>query len=88
MKALHRLFALLAGFAALLALNGPSFAQGSPTIAPERQVLVMVRHPADHYQPAGSYGGDYGSDLARSARGRLARAIAHEHGLALVEDAP
>ena len=88
MTALRRLLALLASIAALLSLNGPGFAQGSPAISPERQVLVMVAHPPEHYQPAGSYGGDYGSDLARSARGRLARVIAHDHGLTLVDGWP
>ncbi|HXS50222.1 MAG TPA: S8 family serine peptidase [Sphingomicrobium sp.] len=88
MKALRSLLALFATVVALLALNGPSFAQGSPTISPERQVLVMVRHPADHYQPAGTYGGDYGSDLTRSARERLARAIARDHRLTFVDGWP
>lgn len=55
---------------------------------PDRQILVMVRHPADHYRPNVAYGGNYGDDLARSARRRLARRIAHDYGLKLVDDWP
>jgi hypothetical protein len=71
-----------------VALAAPALAQGSPTIAPERQILVMVRHPPDHFQPNGGYGGGYGSDLSRSERERLARAIARSHGLTFVDGWP
>jgi subtilisin family serine protease len=87
MTMLRYLVALLTALAAL-ALCAPAFAQGSPTIAPDRQILVMVRHPPDHFQPSGGYGGAYGSDLARSARERLARGIAHQHGLTFVDGWP
>jgi hypothetical protein len=73
---------------AALLLSAPARTQGSATIAPERQVLVMVRHPPDHYRPSGGYGGSYGDDLARSARERLARSIARAHGLAFVDGWP
>jgi hypothetical protein len=57
-----------------LAFSVPALAQGSAKVAPERQVLVMVKHPPDHFRPSGAYGGGgYGDDLARSARERLAR---------------
>ena len=88
MTALRSLMALLTAVAAMFALPSSAAAQGSPTIAPERQILVMVRHPADHYQPAGTYGGDYGNDLTRSARERLARGIARNHGLTFVDGWP
>ena len=55
---------------------------------PDQQILVMVRHPPDHYRPNGAYGGGYGDDLARSARERLARRIARAHGLTLVDAWP
>jgi hypothetical protein len=55
---------------------------------PERQILVMVRHPPEHFRPNGAYGGGYGDALARSARERLARRIARAHGLALIEAWP
>jgi len=87
MSLLRHLLTLLVAMAALT-LQAPAFAQGSPTIAPERQVLVMVRHPADHFQLNGSYGGGYGNDLQRSERERLARGIARNHGLKFVDGWP
>lgn len=87
MTRLRRLVAVCAA-AAALAFAAPVLAQGAPTIPPERQILVMVRHPADHFRPNGAYGGSYGDDLARSARERLARGIAHDHGLTFVDGWP
>jgi subtilisin family serine protease len=73
---------------AALALAVPAFAQGAPNLPPNRQILVMVRHPPDHFRPGGSYGGGYGDDLARSARERLARSIARDHRLTFVDSWP
>ncbi len=56
--------------------------------SPNRQILVMVRHPPDHYRPNGDYGGSYGDQLARSARERLARRIASRYALTLVDEWP
>lgn len=85
---LRRLLAACAG-AAALAFSSPVVAQGSPNIPPDRQVLVMVRHPVDHFRPNGAYaGGAYGDDLARSTRERLARSIAKQHGLTFVDGWP
>ena len=84
MTFLRRLAILLTA----LALGVPAYAQGSPTIPPERQILVMVRHPPDHFHPNGGYGGGYGDDLTRSARERLARSIAREHRLTFVDGWP
>jgi hypothetical protein len=78
------LLALCAAFVSAAAL-----AQGAPSVPPEREILVMVRHPADHFQPNGGYGaGAYGSDLARSARERLARGIARAHRLQYLDAWP
>ena len=68
----------------------PMLASTPPTsvTSAQRQILVMVKHPPDHYRPNGAYGGSYGDDLARSARRRLARRIAHDYGLKLVDDWP
>ena len=55
---------------------------------PAQQILVMVRHPPEHYRPNGAYGGGYGDDLARSARERLARRIARAHGFTLLDAWP
>ncbi|HJR83696.1 MAG TPA: serine protease, partial [Sphingomicrobium sp.] len=82
------LLALVFGMAMLAAT--PAFAsspQASAATA-ERQILVMVKHPPNHYRPNGAYGGSYGDDLSRSARRRLARRIAHDYGLKLVDDWP
>jgi subtilisin family serine protease len=70
--------------------TAPAFASSSPTsvTSAQRQILVMVRHPVDHYRPNGAYGGGYGDDLARSARRRLAQRIAHDYSLRLVDDWP
>ncbi|HEX3421821.1 MAG TPA: S8 family serine peptidase [Sphingomicrobium sp.] len=84
MNALRHLLAVLAGFA-LVAPLAPVFGQGSATIPPERQILVMVSHPPEHFRPNGAYGGGYGDDLARSARERFAREIARKHGLTFVD---
>ena len=69
---------LLIGLA-VSALATASFSQAiasSPDISPDRQILVMVKHPPDHYRAGGGYGGGYGDELAQSARQRLARSIA------------
>jgi subtilisin family serine protease len=66
---------------------GPATA-GSPDSSPGRQILVMVRHPPDHYRAGGAYGGSYGDELARSARQRLARSIARRYNLAFVDNWP
>jgi subtilisin family serine protease len=88
MKRLRRWLALCAA-AAAFALSVPALAQGSSTMPPERQILVMVRHPPEHFRPNGAYGGgDYGDDLSRSARERLAKGIARDHGLQFVDEWP
>jgi subtilisin family serine protease len=70
--------------------TAPVFASTPPvsTSVAQKQILVMVRHPLDHYRPSGAYGGGYGDDLARSARRRLAHRIAHDYRLKLVDDWP
>jgi subtilisin family serine protease len=73
----------------VLAALGFASANGQPAqAAPERQILVMVQHPPDHFRPNGAYGGGYGDDLARSARHRLAKRIASRYSLTLVDGWP
>lgn len=81
------LFGLLALCAALLA-PAPAFALDAPPPPPEREILVMVRQPPDHYRLQGAYGGGYGDELAQSSRQRLARRIARDYGLTLIDDWP
>jgi subtilisin family serine protease len=78
---------LAIAFAAAAAWMSPVSAQQSAP-QPDRQIMVMVPHPADHYRPGADYSGGYGDDLSRSARERLARKIAQQFGLALVDDWP
>ncbi len=66
----------------------PAYALEPAISASDRQILVMVRSPAGHYRPNGAYGGGYGDELARSARERLARRIAHDYDLAFVSAWP
>ena len=87
MSVLRHLVAICAALAAL-AFHVPASAQGSPSVSPDRQVLVMVRHSPDHFRPNGAYGGTYGGDLAKSARERLARKIARDHGLTFLDGWP
>jgi len=84
-----RLWGLAAFFlAAMVPSAAPSAPQPSWVAQADRQILVMVRHPPDHYRPNGAYGGGYGDEAARSARERLARRIAGRYQLALVDAWP
>jgi subtilisin family serine protease len=76
----------VATLAALYSAHASARDTASP--GPDRQILVMVRHPPDHYRPNSAYEGGYGDELARSAREHLARRIARQHGLALVDSWP
>jgi subtilisin family serine protease len=78
-------FFALSMLAMLLPATRAAAEQTSSTTS---RILVMVRHPVDHFRVGGAYGGSYGDDLSRSARERLARKIAQRNGLRLVEDWP
>jgi len=75
-----------------VAALGVSFASDAvaetPRVSLDRQILVMIRHPPDHYRASGAYGGGYGDELGRSGRLRIARDVARKYGLALMEDWP
>jgi subtilisin family serine protease len=58
------------------------------TQAARRQVLVMLRLPAQHFRPDASYGGGYLKDGGSAARRRVAGAIASAHGLRLLDSWP
>ena len=78
-------------FAILFALAlspAPAAPQPSWVTQANRQILVMVRHPPEHFRPNAAYGGGYGNEAARSARERLARRIAGRYQLALVDAWP
>src|SRR4051794_26807478 len=77
----------LALFAFAVASFSPARAK-APDSAPDRQILVMVRHPVDHYRAGGAYGGGYGDELAQSSQQRLASVIARKYGLTIVHNWP
>jgi subtilisin family serine protease len=84
----HGLWRNLAAAVALVAASFTPAAAISQSTPSSRQILIMVKHPLDHYRVGGAYGGSYGDDVTRSARARLARRIAQRNGLTLVEDWP
>jgi subtilisin family serine protease len=85
MKALRL---LLLSLALLVFHFSPGSAREPSAPTPEHEILVMVRHPPDHYRPSGAYDGGYGDVLMRSARQRLARKIARSHRLTFVDQWP
>jgi subtilisin family serine protease len=76
----------------LAALTAGSFAPAAaaerPAASVDRQILVMVKLPPDHFRAGGAYGGSYGDELGRSSRERLARSIARRYSLNLVDSWP
>ena len=54
----------------------------------ERQILVMIRMAPAHVRPNSGYGGRYGDIAGQAARDRIARGIAREHQLELVDGWP
>jgi subtilisin family serine protease len=85
MKALRL---LLLSLSLVVLRYSPASARETRAPTPEHEILVMVRHPPDHYRPGGAYGGGYGDELMRSARERLARKIARTYGLTFVDQWP
>ncbi len=53
-----------------------------------RRVMVMLKLGAEHYRAGGDYGGAYGDAMGEKARLRIARKIAREHQLSVVESWP
>ena len=74
------LLALFAWFAAF----APSWAQD----AADRQVLMLLRLPAQHARADGAYAGSYGAGAERKARQRIASRIARANGLELAASWP
>jgi subtilisin family serine protease len=81
----------LALFACVAAASATAAAEVVPVSAEvtsasdPRDILVMLRLSPDHYRPGASYAGSYGDRATSSMRRRLARRIAHRHGLDLAE---
>ena len=85
-----RLPIVLGALLAALALLQPATVAANESAAapPERQILVMVRIPPNHFRPTGDYGAGYGDQISQGARERMARRIAHQYGLRLVDNWP
>jgi subtilisin family serine protease len=75
---------------ALLAASSftPVAAAEGPSAQVDRQILVMLRLPPDHFRANGSYSGGYGDAATQSARKRIAKGIARKYGLTVVDDWP
>ena len=72
----------------LACIAAPASAIRAAPVPPEREIMVMVLHPPEHFRPNSNYRGSYGDELARSARERLARRIARKYGLTPVDNYP
>ena len=82
MRLLRRLLLLLG----LLLAAVPAVRSAEPP--DERRVMVMLKLGAEHYRSGGDYGGPYGDAMAEKARLRLARRIARQHNLTVLEAWP
>jgi len=95
---IHR--GLLAGLVSvLLAVPGVAHATETETSAAQEQtaqaataatnrVMVMLDLGAEHYRSDSGYGGTYGDSMGQQMRLRVARRIAREHNLTLLENWP
>lgn len=73
----------------VLAAALPVSAAGAAKTGDEdRQILVMLTMPPQHYRPNSGYGGNYGDLASRAARKRAARAIADRYGVRLRDGWP
>jgi subtilisin family serine protease len=85
----RRLWRSLALAFALLTVSAfaPAMAE-APNGPSDRQILVMVRQPPEHFRTDGAYTGGYGDTMSQSGRERIARGIARKYGLTFVENWP
>ena len=86
MKVAKSLLALWLAAATSLASAAAGVAADPPDGS--RQILVMLKMPAEHYRPGTAYAGNYGAGAAQRARTRVAAGIAHRHGLVLIDSWP
>jgi hypothetical protein len=78
------LWSTLAALCACPSAAAPVAAGGDP----DREVLVLLRLPPEHFRPGADYGDSYDDAMARAGRRRIADRLAHSHGLALIGDWP
>jgi subtilisin family serine protease len=63
-------------------------AEPATTASLEHQVLVMLRAAAPHFRPDVSYVGGYDAGAGRAAQMRIAKTLANQHALTIVDDWP
>ncbi len=85
--------AILAALITLLIVLGiaPAAQAAEPATAPadpKQQVLVLLHLPAAHFRADGNYASGYADASGRTARRRVAAALARAHGLGLRTDWP
>jgi hypothetical protein len=80
----RRLLAALLVMAA--AMGGAAAERPGDAQDAQRQVLVLLPMPPDHFRPDSAYAGAYGDSVGRQARRRLAQSLAREHGLSVATD--
>ena len=86
--------ALLLGLLLALTAVGGAWAEAAPPSAKDmqgpasRQVLVLLRLPAQHQRADPGYAGGYGAGAERAARRRIADRLAHDHGLTIATGWP
>ncbi len=82
---------LLVALLLALATAGGAWAEAGAINAPSpasRQLLVLLRLPAEHQRADPSYAGGYGPGAQRAARRRIADRLAHDHGLTIATGWP
>ncbi|MBA4748282.1 MAG: S8 family serine peptidase [Sphingopyxis sp.] len=89
-----RLLALLAGLLLVLPGLHAAAAQMDATASHADdataggEILLLLKLPPPHFRPGSDYAGSYGGEAGRAARHRIARRIARDHGLQIVDDWP
>jgi len=80
----YLVLALVAWFATV----GAAWAKDADAAPSERQVLILLRLPAQHARPDAAYAGSYGAGAERKARQRMASRIARANGMELAAGWP
>ena len=84
------LLAILIGWFALPVAGAaqPGSAAAGPSAEVPTQVLVLLKVSPPHFRPDGNYASGYADTAGRSARHRIAAALARSHGLRMATDWP
>jgi len=84
----HFLRSCLIALAALITTASPAFAAQTGGPDDDRRVMVMLKLGPEHYRADSEYGSGYGDAMAEKMRLRMARRIARDHHLTLLENWP